>query len=114
MLHNCIQPFTERNRKYSGLVKRSCVTPYQIPGTDIVISEDTKVYIPLFAIHRDPEYYPDPEKFIPERFETGRYPSKWTYLPFGEGPRMCIGKWEQVYEYCISILVSKISMWKPL
>lgn len=49
--------------------------------------------IPAYAIHHDPEYYPDPEKFIPERFEPEQVKSRpnCTFLPFGDGPRNCIG-----------------------
>ena len=46
-----------------------------------------------YAIHRLPELWPDPEAFRPERFEAGReeQKNKFAYLPFGPGPRICLG-----------------------
>ena len=46
------------------------------------------------SLHRDPEYFPDPEKFYPERFsdENKQKIVPFSYLPFGSGPRNCIGK----------------------
>ena len=41
--------------------------------------------------HRNTKYLPDPEKFDPSRFE-GREPEPFTFVPFGEGPRMCPGR----------------------
>ena len=46
-----------------------------------------------YALHRDPRFFPDPERFDPERFADGwedRIP-RYAYLPFGGGPRVCIG-----------------------
>lgn len=58
-----------------------------------VIEKGTLVFIPLHAIQHDPEHYPDPEKFDPNRFKSDetitRDSMKW--LPFGGGPRNCIG-----------------------
>ena len=52
------------------------------------------VWIPIYALHHDPKYYPDPSRFDPERFSDDNKASidPVTYLPFGIGPRNCIGK----------------------
>lgn len=51
------------------------------------------VWIPIYGLHRDEKYYPDPEKFDPERFsaENRKNINPNAYLPFGVGQRACIG-----------------------
>lgn len=44
-----------------------------------------------YAIHRDPEYFPDPLRFNPERFVDKSAESNPAFMPFGLGPRMCVG-----------------------
>ncbi len=92
-----------------------------LPYTDAVLTEAMRVYPPVYLIgreamtelelggyrvkkgytvfmsqwvnHRDPRYFPEPEVFRPERWEDGlakRIP-KYSYYPFGGGPRVCIG-----------------------
>lgn len=53
------------------------------------------VWFPTDSFHRDPVIYPDPEKFIPERFsdENKHKINPAKYLPFGIGPRSCIGNY---------------------
>ncbi|KAG8329194.1 hypothetical protein J6590_092090, partial [Homalodisca vitripennis] len=48
------------------------------------------VFIPVSAIHRDPQYYPSPEQFNPDRFAGNNYKPSATFLPFGHGPKICI------------------------
>lgn len=75
------------------MLNRKCNTPWTIPNTNIVIQSDTPILIPVYGIQHDPKYYPEPEKFIPERFssEINKSFVEMPYLPFGEGPRNCIG-----------------------
>lgn len=64
-----------------------------MPETDHVFEKGTRIWIPAYAIHHDPEYYPDPEKFDPERFSAEEVAKRDSvlWLPFGDGPRNCVG-----------------------
>uniref|UniRef100_A0A8K9X9P8 unspecific monooxygenase n=1 Tax=Oncorhynchus mykiss TaxID=8022 RepID=A0A8K9X9P8_ONCMY len=59
----------------------------------IVIPKDCVVLVPTWTLHRDPEIWSDPEEFKPERFskENKEPIDPYTYMPFGAGPRNCIG-----------------------
>jgi len=92
--------FTETLRKYPLLpfLERKCCSDYQLPaptgnGT-ITLPAGTGVYIPVLGLQSDAAYFPEPENFDPGRFteENKHSRPKYTYLPFGEGPRMCLGK----------------------
>lgn len=74
-------------------VDRACTKPYIIPGTNIELQEGISVSIPIMGLHHDPQYYPHPEVFDPNRFtpEQKLTRSPYVYLPFGSGPRNCIG-----------------------
>ncbi|KAF2889677.1 hypothetical protein ILUMI_16496, partial [Ignelater luminosus] len=85
----------ESLRKYPVLpfLDRICLEDYKIPNSNFVIEKGTAVYVPMFGLHYDPDYFPNPEEFIPERFAGDDYEntSKLAYIPFGIGPRKCIG-----------------------
>nr|CAD7455687.1 unnamed protein product [Timema tahoe] len=89
------QTIYETLRKYPSVsnLERLCTKEYVIPHTDVTVEKGTLVIIPAYALHHDPEYFPDPEKFDPERFNQDNKNSfpQYAYLPFGEGPRICIG-----------------------
>jgi enediyne biosynthesis protein E7 len=50
-----------------------------------------QVLLPIYLVHRDPRWWPQPERFCPERWLDGQPHVRHTYLPFGSGPRMCLG-----------------------
>ncbi|XP_068084554.1 cytochrome P450 6j1 [Anabrus simplex] len=86
---------SETLRKYPVLpfLDRKAVMPYTLPESNIQLEKGSVVLIPVMGIHYDSKFYPDPERFDPERFseERKRARPNYTYLPFGEGPRNCIG-----------------------
>nr|QIU80473.1 cytochrome P450 monooxygenase CYP6CY24 [Aphis gossypii] len=86
----------ETGRKYSIAfsILRVATKTYTLPDESFVIEKGQKITIPMFHIHNDPKYYPDPMRFDPERFsmEQKSQRPKGTYLAFGDGPRVCIGK----------------------
>ena len=72
---------------------RTCTKPWRIPDTDLVIPIGTEIVVPVAAIHKDPDFWESPEDFNPQRFSSqnkGKIKSG-TYLPFGSGPRHCLG-----------------------
>lgn len=62
-------------------------------SNDYRIPKGMPVYISVLALHRDPRYWPQPLEFDPERFspENRKQHASMSYLPFGAGPRGCIG-----------------------
>lgn len=86
---------SESLRKYPPIPTgaRKCTKEYKIPGTELIIPEGTPIDILTYSLHHDPEYFPQPEKFDPERFsrENVKTRNPFTYMPFGEGYRNCVG-----------------------
>ena len=73
---------------------RTCTKDYKIPESNFTIPKGTPVSLPILGFHMDPRYFPEPEKFDPDRFSSenkGKI-TTGTFFPFGQGPRMCLGK----------------------
>ena len=89
--------FLETLRKWppAVILDRVCTQPYdmKVDGRTYKMDVGDMLWIPVLGIHRDPKYYPDPERFDPERFkETNKAQiNPAAFLPFGLGPRNCIG-----------------------
>lgn len=93
------QVVSETLRKWPPAVlsDRLCVKDYAFDdraGNKFTIDEDIQFWIPIHALHRDPKYFPEPDKFDPERFNEANKKNivPGSFVPFGIGPRNCIGK----------------------
>ncbi|XP_047995697.1 cytochrome P450 6B2-like [Leguminivora glycinivorella] len=89
------QVFSETLRMYPivDTLQRKALNDYHLPGTDVKVAKGQLVLASVWGIHHDEKYYPEPEKFDPERFSPENIAARDTmaYLPFGQGPRYCIG-----------------------
>ncbi|XP_017777381.1 PREDICTED: cytochrome P450 9e2-like [Nicrophorus vespilloides] len=90
---------------------RLCVKDYKIPAKlpgekDIIIEKGTPIWLPISAINRDPKYFPDPDRFDPERFSEANKDKivAGTLLAFGFGPRACIGSRFAIMEMKIMLV----------
>ncbi|XP_021957638.1 cytochrome P450 9e2 [Folsomia candida] len=77
----------------AAITDRGCNQDFLLPGTDITVKKGEAVIVPIYGIHHDERYYPEPETFDPERFspENKGKMNTYAFLPFGQGPRNCIG-----------------------
>ncbi|XP_023309753.1 cytochrome P450 4V2-like isoform X2 [Anoplophora glabripennis] len=93
-----------QNMKYLELVIKETLRLYpsvpiigrklneDVKWDDITLPKGQAITLFIFGIHRSPKYFPDPLKFIPERFENYEGKEPFSYIPFSAGPRNCIGQ----------------------
>ncbi|XP_033322600.2 cytochrome P450 9e2 [Megalopta genalis] len=88
----------ESQRRHSAVIflKKVCTNECELVGSDglrVRLEPGMDVYVPVAPIHHDAEYWSNPEVFDPDRFSEERKQDiqKMSFLPFGEGPRMCVG-----------------------
>jgi cytochrome P450 family 6 len=90
-----IRKLSESLRKFppGSSLLRTVTKDYQVPDSKVILKKGMTMLASIYAIHHDPEIYPDPEVFDPDRFShenmAKRHPL--SFIPFGEGPRNCIG-----------------------
>lgn len=87
---------SQRHFPVLGGMRKKCTEEITLEGSDGLrcrIKPGTEVNVPVYALHSDPKYWTDPKDFDPERFNADRKQNieKMTFLPFGEGPRLCVG-----------------------
>lgn len=72
-----------------GVIKRLCTKPYYLDAS-LEIPKNTAVYIPVDYLQNHPANFKEPQVFNPDRFSTGTFETA-AYMPFGKGPRLCLG-----------------------
>jgi len=80
---------------------RAAVTETVLGGR--TIAKGTDVWICLHQLHRDRRWFDDPDRFLPERWLQRHAQKPFTYLPFGVGPRVCIGQRFAIAEAVIGL-----------
>lgn len=84
----------ESVRKYPTLpfLNRFSTKEYLIENLGLTVPNGIPIVISLLGLMRDPDYFPEPDNFMPERFssENPMY-NPDAFIPFGDGPRACIG-----------------------
>nr|XP_054926524.1 uncharacterized protein LOC126532162 [Dermacentor andersoni] len=90
---HCVVSETLRLHPPVSRLERSPCEDYIIGDTGVKVTKSDIVAVPVYAMQHDPQYFPEPFTFDPERFNDENVGSiqPYTYLPFGAGPRNCIG-----------------------
>lgn len=78
---------------------------------DRPVKKGDTVMLPIYALHRNELLWDDPDAFRPERFKNPKEIDRFAYLPFGNGPRVCIGAQFSLQEAVI-VLASLIQKFK--
>ncbi|XP_045913193.1 cytochrome P450 3A27-like isoform X2 [Micropterus dolomieu] len=83
----------ESSRLYPIASRLERVAKASVEVNGVTIPKGTVIMIPVYTLHRDPTLWPEPEEFKPERFrkENKDNIDPYAFLPFGAGPRNCIG-----------------------
>jgi cytochrome P450 len=92
-LHLLEQVLKETLRLYPPIHIGNRRATEDMPICGYHVPEGTRVMYSIYLSHRDKEYWQDPDSFCPARFERGKEEKTppLTYVPFGGGPRTCIG-----------------------
>jgi len=85
------------------MIGREALGPDEINGLKLEEGDSVSVFI--YGLHRNPEYWNNPDQFDPERFNEANKKARkpYTYIPFGGGPRLCIGHQFAIIEMQIAL-----------
>jgi cytochrome P450 len=108
------QVFSEAMRLYppAWVVGRQALADY--PLRDYIIPAGANLLMSQWVVHHDPRFYPEPQRFEPDRWMPAAQAQrpKFAYFPFGGGPRLCIGE-PFAWMEGILILATLAQAWRP-
>jgi cytochrome P450 len=73
----------------AAFLSRTAQKPDELCGREV--RRGDTVILPIYALHRHRKLWADPDRFDPDRFAPGHQTDRFAFLPFGDGPRICIG-----------------------
>lgn len=85
------QVIKESLRLYPPIHLGNRITLKAIDFNEEVVPAGERLFYSIYLTHRDPGHWKKPHEFCPERFAHGRKTPPFSYVPFGGGPRACIG-----------------------
>lgn len=82
-----------RKHPPGAIIVREATKDYVTPDQELTIPKGQQIFIPVYGIHHDPTIYENPEEFRPERFSAEQVKQRQpgAFMPFGDGPRNCVG-----------------------
>jgi cytochrome P450 len=108
------QVFSEAMRLYppAPIITRTALQDIKLG--EVRIPAGTVMFIPIYALHRHSRIWPEPEAFDPDRFspEASSQRHRFAYMPFGAGPRICIGSGFALMEAVaiLAVILQKVSL----
>lgn len=99
----CQQVIEEAMRLYPPVYFIDRVNIEDDEFNNMIFKKDTNLLFSIYEIHRHPELWEQPDKFLPERFDEGSRKFSSHYFPFGAGPRKCIGNNFAMFEMIIAV-----------
>ena len=93
-----------------SILARQCRDADVIDG--VKVEPAAVVFVSPWLLHRSPDLWPEPNRFVPERFLQDERPSPWAYVPFAVGPRVCPGMTFGLVEsvLCLAVLAQKFRL----
>ena len=112
---NAVTRETMRLYPPAYVIGREAIEPFEIGG--YAVKKGDQIMVSQYAVQRDPRFFPEPERFNPDRWLDGAADAlpRFAYFPFGGGPRVCIGNHFAMMEIAIVLatLAHKLEVQLP-